>query len=406
MLALFHSAKGALPRTFWLMCAASAGAATILVALTHTQTPVWLACTASFIAILLSVSGVGLWLARSVATNVESRMRDEVNREREMVASICNWVEEYRELNSLVAEHLENVNQDAQTATDDILNHIQSLDTAAMDFTGYLKEMEFDSNQMVEKLDEHTDVISNLADNTRGLMENIRQEREQVNEILNRVLQLNEITSVISNIANETNLLALNAAIEAARSGDAGRGFAVVADEVRQLAQRAAVAAGQITQEIDSLRDEVTTRFERLDQENTEQTVKADLMIDSVQQLRDSFGVVREMSKSQITQIMFYTQNLEQNISGSMACSQFQDIVRQKLESIETLMREKHLLVGDVFNGVKLNELRVREHEYTSTLRKLAEEYRHDFERHCNYKDGKNELVPNEEAGLPKIELF
>lgn len=50
-----------------------------------------------------------------------------------------------------------------------------------------------------------------------------------------------------------------------------------------------------------------------------------------------------------------------------MACTQFQDIVRQKLDSIEALMREKHLLVGDVFNGMRLNDLRHRELEYTET---------------------------------------
>jgi len=55
-----------------------------------------------------------------------------------------------------------------------------------------------------------------------------------------------DIISVIDSIAFQTNILALNAAVEAARAGEQGRGFAVVAVEVRNLAQRAAVASGEI----------------------------------------------------------------------------------------------------------------------------------------------------------------
>ncbi len=103
-------------------------------------------------------------------------------------------------------------------------------------------------------------MANDLMRETYSAIESAREVMERMTTSMQamakRSVETQRIVGTIDEIAFQTNLLALNAAVEAARAGDAGAGFAVVADEVRSLAQRAAAAAKNTSQEIEtSVRD-------------------------------------------------------------------------------------------------------------------------------------------------------
>jgi methyl-accepting chemotaxis protein len=84
---------------------------------------------------------------------------------------------------------------------------------------------------------------SDIAGNGLKVIGQVVATMTDINEASGKIF---DIISVIDGIAFQTNILALNAAVEAARAGQEGKGFAVVATEVRSLAQRSALAAGDI----------------------------------------------------------------------------------------------------------------------------------------------------------------
>lgn len=183
---------------------------------------------------------------------IEARGEDETAR---LIRSLAEMSERLRKLIAEVRDGVQSVN----VASGEIASGNQDLSSRT-------EKVAFSVQQTAQYMSQVNAVVTQSADTAQQASVLSRQASgaaERGGEMVSRVVgsmqaitdssrKIGEITTVIDSIAFQTNILALNAAVEAARAGEQGRGFAVVAGEVRMLAQRAAAAAKEIRELVES----------------------------------------------------------------------------------------------------------------------------------------------------------
>ena len=136
-------------------------------------------------------------------------------------------------------------------------NMIQDITMVQTDVSASTSELEL-VKASTEKTSEQTTrsakEVNRIIDKLSSLISHIEENDQAINELNQRNIEISSVLKLIKGIAEQTNLLALNAAIEAARAGESGRGFAVVADEVRTLAEKTQEATLEISQSIDTIK--------------------------------------------------------------------------------------------------------------------------------------------------------
>ncbi|MDI1291267.1 MAG: methyl-accepting chemotaxis protein [Methylobacter sp.] len=268
----------------------------------------------------------------------------------EVIIGINNIVENIKGLVGDIKDSTNSINTAAKeiAAGNNNLSHRTEEQAASLEQTAASMEQLTSTVQHNAANAKHANQLavdaSSIASKGVEVVEQVVMTMGDINESSRKI---GDIISVIDDIAFQTNILALNAAVEAARAGEQGRGFAVVAVEVRNLAQRAAMAAGEIKSLINDSVDKVSG--------GSKLVAQAGL---TMEEIVNSIGGVTKMMAEITAASIEQTSGIEQ---VNQAITQMDDVtqqnaalVEQAAASAESLEDQAQHLVTTV-GGFKLN---------------------------------------------------
>ncbi len=207
------------------------------------------------------------------------------------------------------SDNLANVSNEMASASENVTMAIQDVAIGTSEQAEDLIDIMSTLNNFGNQLEHIVQSINDIEYNTRNidsmasesnnnmnyLVESVSKVSDSFNGFITRISglgdninKINEITIVINNIADQTNLLALNAAIEAARAGESGRGFAVVADEIRKLAVQSKDSSQNINNLVENIIETTQSMIKISDVMNKEVTNQGTVIhvgIDSFKQI-------------------------------------------------------------------------------------------------------------------------
>jgi methyl-accepting chemotaxis protein len=163
---------------------------------------------------------------------------------------------------------------------------------------------------------------------------------DRVKLMAEEVGALSPLVETVAAIARQTSLLSLNASIEAARAGEAGRGFAVVADEVRKLSTQTAGVAKDISTKIAAAvaraQEELARAQNNLEHDRLEQGLSK--LISENRAMETRFADVGVNFSGFLTEVDASNREIVDRLSGVLGSVQFQDVVRQRVEQVQTAL--------------------------------------------------------------------
>jgi methyl-accepting chemotaxis protein len=342
---------------------------------------------------------------------IQEELKQDLDGLQENIASVARELRGLGQIRELIHGHLMQINTGSETETTALIESLKRMDEQNQQLQQEIGEISQATRDMVNAWDDQLDGNQRMLGrfwkyaNSRSEI-NARQ-LAAVTRVTEDARRLSGLTGLIRTIAKETNMLALNAAIEAARAGEAGRGFAIVADEVRKLSEQSASAVQQIEAGITEVANSIEAQLgQSIDQEHAEQeqSTLTQLVNQMVSMDSSRADMINRLNKV-VEQIEQHNQQQAGQFLDMMSNIQFQDVIRQQVELVDTAIAEiiadLQALADQLENGEASEEDRIRLHQRIESLNRR---YVMDSQRtvHANATHDQSAR----QGAAPAIELF
>ncbi len=154
---------------------------------------------------------------------------------------------------------LEKNNADLQTSRKTIQETAEKKVEQYRNSTSQLKQTLAFVQETAEEHRHDSNAAQKLIETFASGRQLFKTTHEHIQFIIQHVSKIQEMSEMIENVAEQTRMLSMNAAIEAAHAGEAGKGFAVVAEELSRLADAALESSHDIGGTIKQIVTVITT---------------------------------------------------------------------------------------------------------------------------------------------------
>jgi len=266
-----------------------------------------------------------------------------------------------------------------------------------------------DGNDQAICIKEFANETSEILTYFIDLLVNVsKQSIETVHKIDDMVYQMDEIFKLledIKTIADQTSLLALNAAIEAAHAGEAGRGFAVVADEVRKLSQHSNRFNDEIRSHVEKTRISISDARKIVGDVASKDMNMAISAKSRVDMMLDEVGNMNSRVSENLGKVSLVSDNINNNVNQAVRGLQFEDIVRQQIDSSQNYLTKLKKYSNDILE--ELSDINLHEdsdpNTYTASIEQLKIKLK---ESRSNLNHERDKPAHQESIVEGEVELF
>jgi methyl-accepting chemotaxis protein len=235
--------------------------------------------------------------------------------------------------------------QNAETEVTALIAVIATIHQASGDQLHRIQSSRINGTELAEVVNEKLQVDQQLGSILEMFV--VKQEAD-IQANMERLRRLQEVKSlaplvdVITNVARQTNFLAINAAIEAAHAGDTGKGFAVLAAEIRQLSTQTAAAAVSIRDKIKAATDGIDKELERASATSDRASTTGNMrkVMADIHEMQSRFSQASTNLLGIIDGVRQGHQDIVLGLSNALGHLQFQDVLRQRVEQVQSSMQE------------------------------------------------------------------